>query len=104
MALPRPTPEVQLPAQPLPVQYSSLAGSLLTPEIVALLAGGSIVAIQKALDSGVKEYAIGSRSLNRYELEQLLKVLQFASNAAAAVSPDGTTSAIQSRRGVPTDT
>lgn len=102
MALPRPTPEVQATAA-LPVEYSSLAGSLLTPEIVALLAGGSIVAIQKALASGVEEYAIGSRSLKRHQLEQLLKVLQFASNAAAAIGPDGSVSAIQCRRAVPCD-
>jgi hypothetical protein len=86
----------------LPAQY--LSGSLiLTPEIIAALGSSSVAAIEKALSSGVEEYAIGSRSLKRHQLEQLLKVLQFASNAAAAVGPDGTMSAIQSRRGVPCD-
>lgn len=86
----------------LPAQYLSINGSL-TPEDIAGLGAGSIVAIQKALSSGVEEYHIGSRGLKRHQLEQLLKVLQFASNAAAAISPDGSMSAIQSRRGVPCD-
>jgi hypothetical protein len=78
-------------------------GIVLTPDIIAGIADGSVTAIQKALSSGVEEYSIGSRSLKRHQLEQLLKVLQFASNAQAALGPDGTMSAIQSRRGVPCD-
>jgi hypothetical protein len=86
----------------LPAQY--LSGSLiLTPEIIAALGGGSVAAIAKGLSSGTIEYHIGSRGARRYDLDQYLKVLQFASNAAAAVGPDGTMSAIQSRRGVPCD-
>jgi len=75
----------------------------LTPEIIASLGGGSVAAIEKALSSGVEEYAIGSRSLKRHQLEQLLKVLQFSLNSGASVSPDGSMSAIQTRRGVPCD-
>lgn len=81
----------------------SVNGIVLTPDIIAGIAEGSVTAIQKALSSGVEEYSIGSRSLKRHQLEQLLKVLQFASNAQAALGPDGTMSAIQSRRGVPCD-
>ena len=103
MALPAPL-SPGYPAPATPVQFS-VGGSLLTPEIIALLGTGSVTAIEKALSSGVEEYSIGSRSLKRHQLEQLLKVLQFASNAGAAMSPDGVSmSAIQSRRGVPTDT
>jgi hypothetical protein len=87
----------------LPVQYSLGVGGL-TPEVIAALGGGSVAAIEKALSSGVEEYSIGSRSLKRHQLEQLLKVLQFSLNSGASVSPDGSMSAIQSRRGVPTDT
>lgn len=87
----------------LPAQY--LVGSIggLTPEDIANMGAGSIVAISKALASGTQEYQIGSRRLKRYELSQLLEALRFSQNAAAAISPDGSVSAIQSRRGVPCD-
>jgi hypothetical protein len=89
------------------VPYSvgvSTGGSLgLTPQDIAALASVSVTGLYKALSSGVEEYAIGDRSLKRHQLEQYLKVLAFTSNAAAAVSPDGSTSAIQSRRGIPCD-
>lgn len=85
-----------------PAQY--LGGSVvLTPEDIANMGAGSVVAIQKGLSSGTIEYHIGTRGARRYELEQYLKVLQFASNAAAAFGPDGSMSAIQTRRGVPCD-
>jgi hypothetical protein len=93
------------PRNPVVVSPASVSvnGVVLTPDIIAGIADGSVTAIQKALSSGVEEYSIGSRSLKRHQLEQLLKVLQFASNAQAALAPDGTMSAIQSRRGVPCD-
>lgn len=101
MVLPRPVPDVK-PGPLTPAQYeTSLAG--LTPEDIANMSGGAVIAIQKALSSGVEEYAIGSRRLKRYQLSELLEALRFSQNAAAAVSPDGSMSAIQSRRGVPCD-
>ena len=101
MALPAPLPPgYSVPATP--AQFS-VGGSLLPADVIAL-GPGAVAAINKALSSGVEEYSIGSRSLKRHQLEQLLNVLRFSQNAGAAVSPDGSVSAIQTRRGVPTDT
>jgi hypothetical protein len=86
-----------------PAQYLSGSIAGLTPEDIANMGASSVIAIQKALSSGVEEYAIGSRRLKRYQLSELLEALRFSQNAGAAISPDGTVSAIQSRRGVPCD-
>ena len=87
-----------------PAQFS-ISGSLLTPEIIASLGGGSVAAIEKALRSGVEEYSIGSRSLKRHQLEQLLKVFAIRQQFRRGRKPGRQQHVRHSkRRGVPTDT
>ena len=74
-----------------------------TPAIVEEYRQATLAAIQKVLSSGAQEYHIGSRGLKRLSLEDLRKLLEFWSNASAAISPNATVSAIQTRRGVPCD-
>jgi hypothetical protein len=102
MELSRPVPEVEPHSVVTPSQYATILDSL-TPEAIADMASNASVAINKGLSSGTKEYHIGSRGLTRYDLDQYLKVLNYSRNAAASVSPDGSVSSIQSRRGVPCD-
>ena len=74
-----------------------------TPAVVEEYRQATLDAIQKVLSSGAQEYHIGSRGLKRLSLENLRNLLEFWSNASAAISPNGSTSAIQTRRGVPCD-
>jgi hypothetical protein len=85
------------------VQIPSGGSVVLTPEVIAAIQIGGITALQKALSSGTVEYSIGGRSLKRHELDQIMNVVRFGMNSAAAISPDGSMSAIQSRRAVPCD-
>jgi hypothetical protein len=95
-----------MPTPPVSFSFSlPTGGSItgLTPEIIAAIQIGGVVALQKALDSGTVEYSIGSRSLKRHTLSEILEAIRFGMNSAAAISPDGSTSSIQTRRGVPCD-
>ena len=85
------------------ISPASSGGSVWTPEIVEEYRQATLTAIQKVLSSGAQEYHIGSRGLKRLSLEDLRNLLEFWSNASAAISPNGSTSAIQTRRGVPCD-
>ena len=74
-----------------------------TPVLIEEARAATLEALMKVLASGVEEYHVGSRGLKRLSLEDLRKLLDYWTNAAAAVSPSGVVSAIQTRRGVPCD-
>lgn len=74
-----------------------------TPVLIEEARGATLDALMKVLASGVEEYHVGSRGLKRLSLEDLRKLLDYWTNAAAAIGPNGVVSAIQTRRGVPCD-
>jgi hypothetical protein len=61
------------------------------------------LALQRAVQSGVVEYHIGSRGLKRFSLKELQDLLVFWTNAANDAASGLMGSAIQTRRAVPCD-
>jgi len=93
-------------AAPLPFWDIPGAGGgsiALTPDYIVAMQAATFEAIQKTLSSGVQEYHVGSRGLKRLSLKDLQDLFDYWRNAAGAIGPNGTMSAIQTRRGVPCD-
>lgn len=62
-----------------------------------------VAAIDRAVESGVAEYHIGSRGLKRFTLKELTDLLHFWMNAANDAAMGVAGSSIQSRRAIPCD-
>ena len=84
--------------------YPVDGGVVWTLEFCLICRDEVVEALRKAVRSGVVEYNIGSRGLKRFSLKELQDLLVFWTNAAADAAVGGMGSAIQTRRGAPTDT
>lgn len=74
-----------------------------TPAQVAQALADALAAYHKAMASGTKSYHVGTRGLERISIPDILEAIKFWTNMQGAISPNGTMSAIQTRRGVPCD-
>ena len=63
----------------------------------------TLAAIKQTLDSRTQEYHVGSRGLKRLSIPDMQNLLDYWRNAAGAIGPNGTMSAIQCRRARPCD-
>ena len=83
---------------PLPVVRTGFPLEVCQAQIDAIL-----VALNRALESGVVEYHIGSRGLKRFTLKELQDYLTFWLNRQNDAALGIAGSSIQSRRAIPCD-